>query len=173
MIVNVSEIGDEGASLIFARDPKWLRGPGDGSAPDDPVSVSSDMEFRLDLRRTANEISVRGKVGFSIAAPCSLCLGDVSADMNLDVNLLLSPSLPRERMSSDGEADCETYEGDRVDLGDYMRERVNVSLPYKVVCGEDCRGLCCVCGNNLNERECGCETGGGDSRFAVLGNVRI
>lgn len=173
MIVNVSEIGDEGMSLSFARDPKWLRDPSDGSAPADPVSVSSDVEFRLDLRRTAGEISVRGEVGFAIAAPCSRCLGDVSAEVNLDVNLLLSSFLPPDGTSSDGEADCETYEGERVDLGDYLRERVNISLPYKVVCGEDCRGLCCVCGNDLNERECGCETGGGDSRFAALADLRI
>ena len=173
MIVNVSEIADEGMSLSFERDPKWLRGSGDGSAPADPVSVSSDMKFRLDLRRTANEIKVSGEIGFAIAAPCSLCLGDVSAEMNLDVNLLLSSSLPPDRMSSDGETDCETYEGDKVDLGDYLRERVNVSLPYKVVCGEDGRGLCCVCGNNLNESECGFETGGGDSRIAALRDLRI
>ena len=174
MIVNLSEIGDQGASLSFARSAAWLRGGEDAPASEDPVSVGSDIEFRLDLRRTASEISVRGEIGFAIAAPCSLCLRDVSADMNLDVDLLLSPSLPQEKMSSDGEVDYETYDGERVDLRDYLREKVNISLPYKVVCGADCRGLCCVCGNDLNEGECGCETtGGGDARFAALRDLRV
>ena len=160
--------------MSFARSAAWLRGREDGPASADPVSVGSDIEFRLDLRRTSSEISVRGEVVFAIAAPCSLCLCDVSADMNLDVNLLLSPSLPQERTSSDGEVDYETYDGEKVDLRDYLREKVNISLPYKVVCGADCRGLCCVCGSNLNEGECGCETESvGDARFAALRDLRV
>ena len=170
MIVNVSEIGDGGLSLDLTRGPGWL---GD-SAKSEVVSLDSDIEFHVDLLRTAGEISVRGKIGFLAVARCSRCLSDVSVCTNLEVKLLLSPSeAEKKKEESGGDMDYETYRGRTIDLNDYMREQVNLSLPYKVVCAEDCRGLCGGCGRNLNERQCGCESRREDSRFAVLKGIKI
>ena len=169
MIVNVSEIKDGGLSLSLTRGPGWLG----GSEKSEVASVDSDIEFHIDLLRTAGEISVRGKIGFLAVARCSRCLSDVSVDTDLEVKLILSPSEAGNKEETDGEIDYETYRGRQIDLNDYMREQVNLSLPYKVVCAEDCRGLCSGCGQNLNERQCGCETQKEDSRFAVLKDIKI
>jgi len=169
MRVNVSEIKDGGLSLNLTRGPGWLG----GSEKSEVASVDSDIEFHIDLLRTAGEISVRGKIGFLAVARCSRCLSDVSVDTNLEVNLILSPSETEKKEEGGGEIDYETYRGRTIDLNDYMREQVNLSLPYKVVCTEDCRGLCSGCGQNLNEQQCGCETHEKDSRFAVLKDIKI
>lgn len=169
MIVNVSEIKDGGLSLDLTRGPGWLG----GSEKSEVASVDSDIEFHIDLLRTAGEISVRGKIGFLAVARCSRCLSDVSVDTNLEVNLILSPSEAEKKEEAGGDIDYETYRGRTIDLNDYMREQVNLSLPYKVVCAEECRGLCSGCGQNLNERQCGCETHKEDSRFAVLKDIKI
>ena len=169
MVVNVSEIRDEILSLDLTRKPAWLR----GSEKSEVASVDTDIAFHIDLVRTAGEISVRGKIGFMASARCSRCLGSVSVDTNLDVKLILSPSETENKEEAGGEVDYETYSGRTVDLNDYMREQVNLSLPYKVVCAEDCRGLCGGCGRNLNEQQCSCETPQPDSRFAVLKDTKI
>ena len=169
MRVNVSEIKDGGLSLDLTRGPGWLG----GSEKSEVASVDSDIEFHIDLLRTAGEISVRGKIGFLAVARCSRCLGDVSVDTNLEVNLILSPSETERKEEAGGDIDYETYRGRTIDLNDYMREQVNLSLPYKVVCTEDCRGLCGGCGQNLNEQQCGCETHQEDSRFAALKDIKI
>ncbi|MCY3624594.1 MAG: DUF177 domain-containing protein [Candidatus Dadabacteria bacterium] len=169
MRVNVSEIKDGGLSLNLTRGPGWLG----GSEKSEVASVGSDIEFHIDLLRTAGEISVRGKIGFLAVARCSRCLSDVSVDTNLEVNLILSPSETEKKEEAGGEIDYETYRGRTIDLNDYMREQVNLSLPYKVVCVENCRGLCSGCGQNLNEQQCGCETRQEDSRFAVLKDIKI
>lgn len=169
MIVNVSEIKDGGLSLNLTRGPGWLG----GSEKSEVASVDSDIEFHIDLLRTAGEISVRGEIGFLAVARCSRCLSDVSVDTNLEVTLILSPSETEKKEEAGGEIDYETYRGRTIDLNDYMREQVNLSLPYKVVCTEDCRGLCGGCGRNLNEQQCGCETHEEDSRFAVLKDIKI
>ena len=169
MIVNVSEIKDGGLSLDLARGPGWLG----GSEKSEVASVDSDIEFHIDLLRTAGEISVRGKIGFLSTARCSRCLSEVSVDTALEVKLILSPSEAEKKEEAGGETDYETYRGRKIDLNDYMREQVNLSLPYKVVCAEDCRGLCGGCGRNLNEQRCGCEAPRGDSRFAVLKDIKI
>ena len=169
MIVNVSEIKDGGLSLNLTRGPGWLG----GSEKSEVASVGSDIEFHIDLLRTAGEVSVRGKVGFLAVARCSRCLSDVNVDTNLEIKLLLSPSEAEKKMESGGDMDYETYKGRTIDLNDYMREQVNLSLPYKAICAEDCRGLCGGCGRNLNEQQCGCETRQEDSRFAVLKDIKI
>ena len=169
MKVNVSEIKDGGLSLDLTRGPGWLG----GSEKSEVASVDSDIEFHIDLLRTAGEISVRGRIGFSAVARCSRCLGDVSVDTDLEVKLILSPSEAERKEESGGETDYETYRGRQIDLNDYMREQVNLSLPYKVVCAEECRGLCGGCGRNLNERQCSCETREENSRFAVLKDMKI
>lgn len=169
MIVNVSEIKDGGLSLNLTRGPGWLG----GSEKSEVASVDSDIEFHVDLLRTAGEISVRGEIGFLAVARCSRCLSDVNVDTNLEVNLILSPSEREKKEEAGGDIDYETYRGRTIDLNDYMREQVNLSLPYKVLCAEDCRGLCSGCGQNLNEQQCGCETHEVDSRFSVLKNIKI
>lgn len=169
MIVNVSEIKDGGLSLDLTRGPGWLG----GSEKSEVASVDSDIEFHIDLLRTAGEISVRGKIGFLAVARCSRCLSDVSVSTNLEVNLILSPSETEKKEEAGGDMDYETYRGRMIDLNDYMREQVNLSLPYKVVCAEDCRGLCGGCGRNLNEQPCDCEARQEDSRFAVLKDIKI
>ena len=169
MIVNVSEIKDGGLSLDLTRGPGWLG----GSEKSEVASVDSDIGFHIDLLRTAGEISVRGEIGFLAVARCSRCLSDVSVDTTVEVNLILSPSEAERKEEAGGEIDYETYRGRRIDLNDYMREQVNLSLPYKVVCSEGCRGLCGGCGRNLNEQQCDCETHEEDSRFAVLKDIKI
>ncbi len=169
MIVNVSEIGDGGLRLDLKKGPGWLG----GSEKSEVASVDSDIEFHIDLLRTAGEISVRGEIGFLAVARCSRCLSDVNVRTNLEIKLLLSPSDAEGKMESGGDMDYETYRGRKIDLNDYMREQVNLSLPYKALCAEECKGLCSECGQNLNEQSCNCETSREDSCFAVLKNIKI
>ncbi len=169
MIFNLSEIKDGGLSLSLARSPGWL---GD-SARSEITSVGSDIEFHIDLTRTIGEVSVQGRIDFTAVSRCSRCLNDVSVDTNLEVKLLLSPSDKEKKEESNDDIDYETYRGKTIDLNDYMRQQVNLSLPYKILCMNDCKGLCCECGCNLNARQCECETLLEDSRFAVLKDIKI
>ena len=50
------------------------------------------------------------------------------------------------------------YEGNGLQLNDVLREVVLLALPMQLVCNESCKGICPVCGQNRNQRECGCQT---------------
>ena len=57
------------------------------------------------------------------------------------------------------------YDGDRLDLGEMIREQLFLSVPLKRLCREDCRGLCPTCGVNRNRTPCDCPPDGAvDSR---------
>ena len=55
-----------------------------------------------------------------------------------------------------------------VDLIDLMREQFVLALPMKPLCEEACKGLCAVCGTNLNKTQCGCAPKWEDPRLAPL-----
>jgi DUF177 domain-containing protein len=53
-----------------------------------------------------------------------------------------------------------------------MREQFYLSLPMKPLCRSDCRGLCVVCGTNLNREPCSCKPVWEDPRLAPLRDLR-
>ncbi len=62
--------------------------------------------------------------------------------------------------------------GGVVDLGDSLLEAIVLGAPQKVVCREDCQGLCPRCGIDRNESECDCTTEELDSRWAALEQLK-
>jgi uncharacterized protein len=64
------------------------------------------------------------------------------------------------------------YEGNGLQLNDVLREVVLLALPMQLVCGESCKGICPVCGQNRNQRECGCQAAAVDDRWSKLKNLR-
>jgi uncharacterized protein len=53
------------------------------------------------------------------------------------------------------EVDAEPFNGKSIDMNPIVREQLLLALPVTVVCKEACKGLCTVCGNDLNESDCG------------------
>jgi uncharacterized protein len=80
---------------------------------------------------------------------------------------------PKGGSFSAGDAEEETYTGKVIDLDPIVREQILLELPEYPVCDEQCKGLCPVCGANLNDRECGCDRHVPDPRWAGLKNVKL
>jgi uncharacterized protein len=55
-----------------------------------------------------------------------------------------------------------------LDITDDIRDTLLLALPMKMLCTEDCRGLCAGCGANLNEEPCRCAASGADPRWEAL-----
>ena len=64
------------------------------------------------------------------------------------------------------------YKDDQIDLGEMMREQFYLALPMKPLCNDDCKGLCPICGTNLNRGTCDCNRQWEDPRLAALKTLR-
>jgi DUF177 domain-containing protein len=124
-----------------------------------------------------------------LTAPCGRCLAPVSVPVPVDfqVNYVQGDELrghgapeadggedegrhqgrKRGTFGSD-EVNEEAYKGKVIDLDPMLREQIVLALPSYPVCQESCKGLCSVCGANLNERDCGCDRHVPDPRWAGL-----
>jgi uncharacterized protein len=119
-----------------------------------------------------SRIRVRGHLGGHLEANCDRCLCRVEIPVDRDFDLFYRPirdlaraeeiEIPRD------ELEVGFYSGEGVPLIDLVTEQVILARPMKVVCGPDCRGLCAVCGANLNLGDCHCATPQLESPFSSL-----
>ena len=115
---------------------------------------------------------VDGSLSGKIRVRCDRCLELYSQDIQSEFRLLLASSPPEpvgseialveEDMAMDFLAD------DAIEIDHLVREQLYLALPIKLLCYESCRGLCPVCGINLNQEECTCHKKEGHPAFLKL-----
>ena len=98
---------------------------------------------------------------------CSRCLKDVEQKIEFSFSVdVVSPEVPLE------EADDQTFmEGYQLNVESLFSNEILMSLPTKVLCRPDCKGICRVCGKDLNLGECGCDTFVPDPRMAAIKDI--
>jgi uncharacterized protein len=123
-----------------------------------------------------SDIRVVGKLATRLEIACARCLDPVAYDVDRGFELLFRPQTvnvgPDEAEMQDKDAEVAFYQGDGVELEDIMREQMLLAVPIKTVCGEDCRGLCPLCGKNRNNGDCHCEPVVEDPRWDALKGIK-
>ena len=102
----------------------------------------------------------------SLVGPCVRCLVDAVVRVRVDATEYQAAAPDSDELRTPYLAD------DRLDLSAWARDAVALSLPDKILCREDCAGLCAGCGANLNHEPCTCPQPEPDSRFAKLAGLR-
>jgi uncharacterized protein len=120
----------------------------------------SPLKVQGSARLVADEIDIQGRVTTSMEVFCARCLEPVEHPVDVNFDLIYRPisSIRRgdEFEVPRGEEEIGFYRDDHLLLEDVVKEQVLLSLPMKSICQSDCRGLCPVCGTNLNREKCNC-----------------
>lgn len=111
---------------------------------------------------------LEGKLSAVLPAVCALCLRDVSHAIELDVCEVFSDAGGSQSLNEEEWP----VDGGSIDVYPVLESILLTSIPLKLVCREDCAGLCPKCGKNLNNGPCGCADEKNDERFEVLKNWR-
>ena len=122
-----------------------------------PVHYSGSVSNR------ASVVSLVLNIEFEYCAPCDRCGKSTSKSHCVTIERSLVTSLQRQ------ESDTIIVVNDmQLEVDGLVYSEVVLNLPSKHLCKDDCKGLCCKCGKNLNEGECGCSSSEPDSRLAGL-----
>ena len=114
-------------------------------------------------------VLVEGNADYTLSIPCSRCLESVPVSVPVKIHVSLDFS--QEEGSAD-EMERESYlDGFHLDTDLLILGEILPSLPEKVLCREDCKGLCPMCGKNLNEGACGCRQEPSDPRMAQIQDI--
>jgi uncharacterized protein len=186
MRVNIDEIKDHGLvrEWDLSRDQVDEMVKGDAAG----YKATAAAHVRAELRRVERRVLFHGKTSAALESECGRCLVPVPATVPVEFTLTLvpdneyddalpgadeAPSKPRSASFREDAAEEDVYHGKEIDLDPLVREQLVLALPEYPVCREGCKGLCSVCGANLNERECGCDRHVPDPRWAALKNVKV
>jgi len=140
------------------------------------VKQTEPLEVNATAELLEGQIRVAGELQTKIEMVCARCLEPVIEEVHRNFDLFYQPLLKGtthevERLKDD-DTEIGFFEGEGLFLADVLKEQVLLSLPMKVICQSDCRGLCPHCGANLNQEQCRCERHTSDPRLAPLARLK-
>jgi len=139
------------------------------------LRVTGPLAYDLKLSRLGSTVSVDGHMEGTVRAPCSRCAIPVEIAIARDFEAVFvttdTGETDRAVELDEKDLDLDYYEGGVIDGLRLLAEQIFLELPMKVLCVEDCKGLCVQCGANLNETVCDCEPET-DPRWSALKGLR-
>jgi uncharacterized protein len=127
-------------------------------------------------KQDVEDIRLVGDVETRLEFGCARCLEPVTHDVSRSFDLIFRPLGVDRRADevsiSEAETEIGYYQGDGLMLEDALREQVLLATPVRALCREECKGLCPLCGRNLNVEHCNCEQHVSDPRWEALGDLK-
>ncbi|MBQ9111933.1 MAG: DUF177 domain-containing protein [Oscillospiraceae bacterium] len=111
-----------------------------------PVNVEGKIENR------AGVVTLTMHIAFSLLVTCDRCLKETVQDFAYDT----THTVVRELQSEDEEEHYVVAKAESIDAAEIAISDLLLELPSKLLCREDCKGLCPVCGCDRNENDCDC-----------------
>ncbi|MBE6020476.1 MAG: DUF177 domain-containing protein [Clostridiales bacterium] len=139
-------------------DLESMQRSGDDIKFTEPVSINGRL-YRLE----DDVVFFSGYLKTSLETACGRCLEPVSENIDIDFDEVVYA----EGREEDYDLIIEP-EGETIDLEAFVINLLELKLPLKFLCDEECKGLCPVCGTNLNTSQCNCNDEKIDERFAML-----
>lgn len=121
----------------------------------DRIIISEPASLRGKLYHINKKTFLDCIIRAELQVNCSRCLMPFYSELctKLTTELLNE----QEEANIDDGDDVIFYQDDIIDLGKIVREQILMNIPLKMLCHEDCKGLCAQCGTNKNEKQCQCQ----------------
>lgn len=175
MIVNVGSIkGRKGASMLVQFEEP------EPESPDEQIHFIDGTPLRVEARVTNTGICylVQGNVEADLALTCSRCLKEYPWHLRVPLHEVYRPAAESDddAVDTNGSPDSfddlddeiRSFHGSEIDLTEAVQEQIVLALPMKLLCREDCEGICPQCGVDRNETACDCRMETIDPRLAAL-----
>lgn len=174
MRVRLSNIPEDGLDVHFSRGGDWffqlLR-------REDRYDFSLDsIDIHCFVKKNRANVTVRGEIATEINLECCRCLEKFKLPIKTDFDYIFFPD------PGGYEADLELnyedlgasyFRDDLIDLDQIIVEQIILQIPVKPLCKDSCKGLCKICGINLNVAECNHQVTTINSPFAKLKDFKI
>jgi uncharacterized protein len=144
--------------------------------------LTSPLQVALSHVRSGQDLLFDGTLRGDLVCQCARCLEEFPLSLDRPFSCvfmpLASPSpvgrLPsRELELNHEDLSASFYSGDSVDVSALVQEQFLLALPSRLLCQDECKGLCEQCGVNLNVETCTCRPVWKDPRLAVLSTLRV
>lgn len=158
MIVDLTTISSATRRFDFTLEPEWWKAEGEY---DQVVGPVGSIGVSISIYRAGNKFVLNGDISGKLLARCDRCLdvfeSDFSTTFEIYLMFPLEDDMLEEMELDDQDMGIDFVTGDELDLGAIVREQIHLAMPMKVLCRENCAGICSGCGANLNRETCRCK----------------
>ena len=136
MKIRVKDIKTEGLDLVDKIQPGTV-----GLSDEEDLKFTALLEVTAHITRVANNVFAKTHIKTKYASFCARCLESIEDDwlQDFDFNFAIEKTT------------------EYIDLGEDIRQEMLLNFPKRLLCKEDCKGLCMDCGVNLNHEQCKCK----------------
>jgi uncharacterized protein len=171
MLYNVAQLLKEGIGAVRQYELLGELHDVDENNPG-PVRV----EGHVRLLRTVRGILITGQAHAKAAQICRRCLESAQVEFDFEIEEEFVPSIDVETgvhltLTEEDSEELVIDEHHILDLTEVLRQYVVINGTGSGLCRPDCKGLCPMCGQNLNQGLCGCDTARRDPRLASLAQL--
>jgi len=175
--VQLAHIPEEGKQIDLTKDNAWFQ----ENLPDvdrgsmDLASAAASCR----LSKVGEAVYLEGSMEATLVIPCCRCLENADVRTKSDFRYTFVPAATQADDGEDEEldgldAELSFYREEAIDLDPVLFEQIILQIPIKVLCHEECKGLCPNCGANLNVAACSCgTTAPAAPRMAILKKIKI
>ncbi len=174
--LKLDEIPEEGLDLQWKEEkPSLLAYMKDLTRID--FDFETPLQSEVKIRRAGRSVLMTGKVQTTLRLQCVRCLKEFSYPLSTTFELTLHPfrEAPSEEETELGSEEMESsfFEGGEIHLSEIACEQIFLEIPYQPVCQEGCKGLCPICGKDLNLSSCECVKEELGTGFSALKKLKL
>ena len=176
MYIRVSEIPREGLDVVASRGKTWVPRLLEGMNTY-PLRACRMLSITLFLSLEGRDLEASGSFAAEGDTECDRCAEPVTLRLEREFRTVFVPADRGPAESGDLELraddlDIAFYDGAGIEVADIFWEQVALALPAKVLCRDDCRGVCPHCGEDRNRAACDCPGETREGAFEVLKTLR-
>jgi len=175
----VSEIKESGADIKIAKPAAYFPLLAELERQELCVFLTP-VTVNIQANVLGGMVELTGMIRAEIEVPCSRCLAPCRCELNAAFHQSFVESLPRVT-GEDGEElelsafdmGLEQFSDDIIDLTDEIQQQVILLLPEHPLCDDSCRGMCQICGGDLNKTQCKCAESVVSLNFSALKDFKV
>lgn len=118
-----------------------------------PDGVPAKVHTSGKLTHTKEGYVLKGDINAVLSLNCDICLDGFTAELDIPFDEVFSNA----ETPADSEKEFWSFSDKSIDLKPAVEANILLNMPMKAVCSDNCKGLCPVCGHNLNKGDCGCD----------------
>ncbi len=158
--VNVAEIKKR---LVGEKTLAYELSPAELEIAPEELAIEGTVHLDGSISNAGDVLLLQVIMTAKVQRTCGRCLKDFTGVAKAEVVEKFYPA-----SAENIENDAFVYDSDVIDITEPLREGLLLAEPMQALCKPDCRGLCPVCGADLNDGDCGCDRFTVDPRLAAL-----
>jgi uncharacterized protein len=176
LTLKLDEIAEEGLNLKWKEDRVSLLAYLENLSKVD-FDFETPLQSEVQIHKVGRSVLIKGSVQTHLRLQCVRCLKEFSYPLSSIFELTLYPlkgtAFAEETELGEKEIESSFFQEGEINLSEIACEQIFLEIPYQPLCHEGCKGLCSVCGQDLNLSSCKCVKDEFGSSFAALNKLKL